>query len=230
VVQLVNSLRCLGIYMLSISLIYLVGSFLQYYYLSIESFDSMKEKESWSDEYVAEMFSYSKEIEEVKVLHAIGMAIICGIICGMVVKKKLLTKRQYSNLLLMTCLITMLYFFPVLAIGYKTYNLRGPDAERSAKILADWLYILMKNNDTNVVGLGFSMVVHGQIYAILFGLQWLTYTVRNTIRRLESLRDSSRSDYDTEALKQIYEMTEDGMRPKGMLDTGVELKSKKQPL
>jgi hypothetical protein len=50
---------------------------------------------------------------------------------------------------------------PIIMIGKKTYDLKGPDSEKGAKIFADWIYILMKNNDTNVVGLGFSMVVHG---------------------------------------------------------------------
>ena len=66
--------------------------------------------------------------------------------------------------------MTALYFMPVVMIAKKTYDLRGPDSEKGAKIFADWIYILMKNNDTNVVGLGFSMVVHGQIYVILFGM------------------------------------------------------------
>ena len=116
---------------------------------------------------------------------------------------------------------------PIIMIGKKTYDLKGPDSEKGAKIFADWIYILMKNNDTNVVGLGFSMVVHGQIYIILFGMQWVTYGLRNTIRRLESLRDSGRGDYDNVALTSIFELAED--RPKGLLDSGiknaVELKS-----
>ena len=55
----------------------------------------------------------------------------------------------------------------------------------------------------------------------------MTYGLRNLIRRLESLRDSGRGDYDAVALTSIFELAED--RPKGMLDSGisnaVELKS-----
>lgn len=145
----------------------------------------------------------------------------------MVAKKKLLSKRQYSTLLMLTCAVTALYFMPVLMIAKKTYDAQGNDSEKGAKLFADWIYILMKNNDTNLVGLGFSMIVHGQIYIILFGMQWVTYGLRNTIRRLESLRDSGRGDYDNVALTSIFELAED--RPRGMLDSStsnaVELKT-----
>ena len=147
--------------MVALSVLYLGGTIAQWYFLSVESFHEIKHKETWSDEYVEELFTYAKEIEEVKVMHAVGMLFIAALICAMVVRKKLLSKKAYSRLLCLSCVITMLYFFPLIAIGYKTYDLRGPDAERSAKILADWFYILLKNNDTNVVGLGFSCLVHG---------------------------------------------------------------------
>ena len=165
------------------------------------------------------MFTYSKEIEEVKVVHAVSLLAIAGFICYMVAKKRLLSRGQYNKVLCATCIVTILYFMPVVMIAKKTYDLRGPDAERGAKIFADWIYILMKNNDTNVVGLGLSCAIHGQIYVILFGMQWVTYGLRNLIRKLESLRDSGRSDYDSVALTSILTLAED--RPKGMLDSGI---------
>ena len=119
----------------------------------------------------------------------------------------------------MTCVVTALYFMPVIMIAKKTYDLKGPNSGKGAMIFADWIYILMKNNDENVVGLGFSCLVHGQIYIILFGMQWATYGLRNTIRRLESLRDGGRGNYDNVALTSIFELIED--RPKGMLDSGI---------
>ena len=143
------------------------------------------------------MYQYSVEIEEVKVLHAVLLLLISFIVFCMVARKKLLSKRQYSNLLCLTCAVTFLYFMPMFMIARKTYALQGPDSEKGAKIFADWMYNLMKNNDENIIGLGFSCLVHVQIYIILFGMQWSTYGLRNTIRRLESLRDSGRGDYDS---------------------------------
>ena len=61
----------------------------------------------------------------------------------------------------MTCVVTALYFMPVIMIAKKTYDLKGTDSGKGAMIFADWIYILMKNNDENVVGLGFSCLVHG---------------------------------------------------------------------
>ena len=40
-----------------------------------------------------ELFAYSKEIEEVKVFHAVSLLFIAGFICYMVAKKKLLSVR-----------------------------------------------------------------------------------------------------------------------------------------
>ena len=50
-------------------------------------------------------------------------------------------------------------------------------------------------------------------------MQGATYGLRNTIRRLESLRDGGRGNYDNVALTSIFELIED--RPKGMLDSGI---------
>lgn len=157
---MVMFLRFLGFYMVALCLVYLAGCTMQWRWLSIEPFTNMQSKENWSDDYVELLFSYSVEIEQIKVIHAVGMLFIAILICGMVAKKKLLSKKQYSTLLCFTCLVTMGYFFPMFAIGYKTYNLQGTGHETNAKFLADWMFMLMKNNDTNVVGLGFSCLVH----------------------------------------------------------------------
>ena len=46
--------------------------------------------------YVEGLFSYAKDIEEMKVAHGLCLLGITAFICNMTRKNKVLTKRQYS--------------------------------------------------------------------------------------------------------------------------------------
>ena len=93
ILQLLTGLKCLGIYFVFLSSLYLVASLLQWKTLSVDSFSTIKHKENWPDDYIQELYQYSKEIEEVKVVHAVSLLAIASFICYMVAKKKLLSVR-----------------------------------------------------------------------------------------------------------------------------------------
>ena len=70
-------------------------------------------------------------------------------------------------------------------------------------MFADWTYILLKKTDINLFGLGFAIFVHAQIFLVIFGMQFLTFSLKNAIRRLECLRYNSSSSYSNQELNSI---------------------------
>jgi hypothetical protein len=52
IMQLLNGLRCLGIYFVFLSSVYLVASLLQWKTLSVDSFNTIQKKETWPDDYI----------------------------------------------------------------------------------------------------------------------------------------------------------------------------------
>ena len=63
--------------------------------------------------------------------------------------------------------------------------------------------MLISSSDTNAIGLGLSVFVHMQIYMVIFAMQYLTLLIKGNIRRLEAMRDSGRSSYNSLELNAI---------------------------
>ena len=137
-------------------------------------------------------------------LHAGALTCIMAFIAFMTFNNKMMTKKHYSNVLAFTFFVYILYILPCLYIAYKSY--KGPEGESEKSgttMFVDWAYILIKKTDINVFGFGFAVFVHAQILMVIIGMQFLTYALRTTIRRLEQLRDSGRSNYSNSELNSI---------------------------
>ena len=187
---------------MTLALCYLGIAALSWKYLTKEKFDQAIQDQSMSKSYSEELYQYTIDIEEIKLLHAGTLICITAFLTYMTCGNKVMSKTHYSNLIALTFLFTMLYFLPCLFIAKKTYDQNGEEG-RGAKMFADWTFILIRTTDVNVIGLGFSIFVHAQIFMVIFGMQFLTFALKNAIRRLESLRDSGRSAYSNQELNSI---------------------------
>ena len=112
-----------------------------------------------SKSYSDDLYEYTVDIEEIKLLHAGTLICITAFLSYMTCGNRVMSKTHYSNLIALTFLFTMLYFLPCLFIAKKTYD-KNEEAGKGAKMIPDWTYILIKTTDLNVVGLGFSIFVH----------------------------------------------------------------------
>jgi len=197
--QLLNAMRCLGVWLVAMSITYLFMTAVNWMTLDIDGF--YKEREDhWHNMYVEDLYTYTKDIEEMKVAHGLSLLAITSFICNMTRKNKVLTKRQYSQLLCLTCTVTVLYLVPLMYIAKITFD---EAQENGGRLFADWTFMLLSSSDTNSYGLSLSVFVHMQIYMVIFSMQYLTLIVKGNIRRLEAMRDSGRSSYNSLELDSI---------------------------
>jgi hypothetical protein len=52
--------------------------------------------------------------------------------------------------------------------------------------------MVLESSDSNVFGVGLSVLIHMQIFMVIFSFQFITYAVKNSVRKLETMRDNGR--------------------------------------
>jgi len=72
--------------------------------------------------YVQELFDFTVDIEEIKLIHGFALFFITLFIYSMTRQNKVLTRRQYCQLMGLTIFISLLYCVPVLYIAKKTFD------------------------------------------------------------------------------------------------------------
>lgn len=60
---------------------------------------------------------------------------------------------------------------------------------------ADWLLMMMMRSDLGVWGFLLSLLIHLQIYCVLFGLSWCSYTVGQLVGSISKLREIQAGTY-----------------------------------
>jgi hypothetical protein len=66
-----------------------------------------------------------------------------------------------------------------------------------------YILVFMESADSNVFGLGFSVIIHMQIFMVIFSFQFITCAIKDAIQKLENLRDSGRGQYTQVELNSI---------------------------
>lgn len=189
--QTLAAAKCLGAWLIGLSSTYLCMTALNWYTLDIERFKQQKESH-WHNMYVEELFQYTVDIEEIKLIHGFALFLITLFIFRMTRQNKVLTRRQYCQLMFLTIFISLLYAVPVLYIAKRTFD---ESNEYGARLFADWTLMVLEGSDSNWFGVGLSVLIHMQIIMVIFAFQFITFTIKNAIRRLENMRDNGRGQY-----------------------------------
>ena len=78
----------------------------------------------------------------------------------------MLNDRHYCQLMTLAIVVTILYFLPILYIGWVGYKDAGDAYRDNAKWenavlrFADWFYMIMLRTDIGVAGLVISALIH----------------------------------------------------------------------
>ena len=115
-------MKLLGFWLVFLSTTYVVMVVLNWYFLSLDTFMKLNDARDWSEDYLAELYTYSKDLEELKFIHAVLLFCITLVIACMTAKNRVLSKKQYGIILALTLLITLLYILPLLVIAKKTFE------------------------------------------------------------------------------------------------------------
>ena len=133
-----------------------------------------------------------------KVVHAITLACISGFIVMFSCRYRSLNQLHYLQLLVISLLVSLLYFLPLIYIAYISYDSNQMNGDESAldtenkraeweKAMirfADWFFMLVKRSDLGKFGLLLSVVVHVQIYGILLVMQWCAWHIRTITMKI----------------------------------------------
>ena len=93
--------------------------------------------DSFSPEYQLELYSYAMDIERMKLVHSLALELVCFFIFALVRQNKVLTKRQYTTLLVVTLILTFFYLVPAVYIAKRTYD-DHKQSQRGMKMFSDW--------------------------------------------------------------------------------------------
>jgi len=165
--QLLRAKKFLSIWLIFLSFVYLFLTAISWKALTPGIFQANANYD-WTPEYCQDLYQYAVDIEEMKILHAISFIAISVFMYALVSKNKVLTKKQYGQLLCLTVFFTLLYFVPVVYISKISMERSGK--ENGGRIFADWMFMLLSESDINVVGLSFNIFVHLQIYMVLYSM------------------------------------------------------------
>ena len=170
---------CLGYYMVSLSVIYLLQTILCYNMVRLADFEEEFERL----DYAKEVYEYSIDIELMKIVHAITLVCVATFLILFTNRFKMLNENHYIAMVFLVTLVTIAYFVPVIYVGYTAYKTDGDkfnkyssqslkedmkDWEKALLRFGDWFYMIIKRSDLGVFGLFFSFFVHLQIYVLLF--------------------------------------------------------------
>ena len=107
--------------MFFLTLVYFVQSLICYVYLDPKEFQEHMN----NAQYGIEIYEYSLLIEKLKIVHALSLASVAFFVVLFTRKFKMLNEKHYAQLMLAAVLITVLYFIPVIYVGYQAFRLAG---------------------------------------------------------------------------------------------------------
>ena len=85
-------MKFLGFWLVFLTTGYVLMAILNWYFLSLDTFLNLNNAD-WSEDYVEELYTYSKELEELKFIHAILLWCITLLIACMTAKNRVLSKK-----------------------------------------------------------------------------------------------------------------------------------------
>lgn len=205
--QMLKLIKFCGYYLLTLTLIYLSMTIYQLRRLNANDFIGMFQ----SHIYDMEVYYYSLKIEWMKVVHALCLASIGVFLVLFTRKFKVLNESHYYQILGLTVIVTIVYIFPVIYIGWVTYRDAGmsflgyhallankdrPQWEIAMTKFVDWIIMLISRADFGWFGFICGLLVHIQIYLLLFVMQCCAAQVDDIQKRIHKQRERDRGSYN----------------------------------
>ena len=128
-----------------------------------------------SKRYADEVYTYSVEFEKMKIVHALTLATISAFILVFTCRFRTLNQMHYIQLLVISLVVSLLYFLPLVYIAWLAFQEAGSgfeiDAfeeqgqdyaewEKASIRFADWFFMLLERSDLGKGGLIVSIFVH----------------------------------------------------------------------
>ena len=158
--QLLLLTHKLAKYFIILSVIYLIQTTVAYFSL---------EKKGLTDyfdnpDYAEEMYGLIHSVCAVNVIHALTLLSLGVFVAFATRKFKILNSKHYKQLGVLTVLITIVYFLPIILVTYKAYD-DSTSSERNAhkgayKRFIDMLFYILVRSEQGVWGVLFATIIH----------------------------------------------------------------------
>ena len=112
--QLIRAIRLCSLYLLGLTIVYFFHTIYCLVMLDKTEFLALFTNPTYADE----IYNYSLAIERMKVVHSLTLASIAVFITLFTYRFKILNQRHYYQLMVATFAVTILFFIPILYIGY----------------------------------------------------------------------------------------------------------------
>jgi hypothetical protein len=139
-----------------------------------------------------------------KTFHSLSLFSLSAATLCWVKKGRVLSKKQYNQILLVTCALSFLYFMPAMYMAKLTFN--APDLT-GARMFADWSRSLIENMKLGVISCYLAFALHLNIYFCIYGLQFGVLTINQIITRIEAMNTKSHADYTSIELENVLDFT-----------------------
>jgi hypothetical protein len=128
-----------------------------------------------SKRYADEIYTYSVEFERMKIVHALTLATISAFILVFTCRFRTLNQMHYVQLLVISLVVSLLYFLPLIYIAWLAFQEVGSNFEADAfeeqgqdyaewekatMRFADWFFMLLERSDLGKGGIIVSLLVH----------------------------------------------------------------------
>ena len=169
--QLLTLIRAASSYMLLLTVAYAVQAVFCLKWLDIRDFEANLPTKRYADE----VYTYSVQFEKMKIVHAATLATISLFVVVFTCRFRTLNQMHYVQLLIISLLVSVLYFVPLIYVAWLSlqevgsefekdaFEEQGHDLaswEKAAFRFADWFYMLTERSDLGSGGLFVSAFVH----------------------------------------------------------------------
>ena len=181
---------------MTLSVIYLIQTTVCYTLLDPGVFVDWASSNS---DYGHEMYSLVKNVCLINIVHALTLFSIALFIVIFTRKFKVLNQSHYCQLGVLSLILTVVYVLPLVLVVYHAYA-DARDSETAGhrtamhRFFDIFVYIILKS-EQGVGGFVLAVLIHAQLYALLFVMMWCALHIREIAENMKKLKDKNAGTY-----------------------------------
>ena len=152
-----------------------------------------------STDYGHEMYALVKNVCLINIVHALTLFTIALFIVMFTRKFKILNQSHYCQLGVLSLILTIVYLLPLILVVYHAYA-DARDSETAGhrtamnRFFDIFIYIILKS-EQGVGGFVLAVLIHAQLYALLFVMMWCALHIREIADNMKKLKDKNAGTY-----------------------------------
>ena len=142
----------------------------------------------------------------VNIVHALTMISLAGFLILFTRRFTILNERHYWQLALLTILITVVYFLPVVFVSYRAYadataaegttTQYGGKPKGALTRFFDIMFYVMLRSAMGLPGFILTCIIQVQLYALVFVMMWCAAHVKDICDKVQKLKEDQAGTYD----------------------------------